>query len=157
KPPYQINGDLADCDKPETWSSFHAVRSAYEHGGRFDGIGYQLTESDPYTAFDFDHVVDKSGNITDRRVADYVDRLNSYTELTPSGTGLRVIVRAKLLPKGRKKGNLECYDSGRYVTLTGHSFPAGSQPLPIADRQAEVEAIHANIFAETKSPANKKC
>jgi len=48
-----------------------------------------------------------------------VERLNSYTEKSPSGTGIHIFIKAKLPPGGRKKGDFECYESGRYLTMTG--------------------------------------
>jgi putative DNA primase/helicase len=149
KPPFQTNGMLAGSTDPHAWSTFAAVVTAYKRGG-FDGIGFVLSAHDPYVAFDFDHCLDSDGNITDDRVTDYVTRLNSYTEVTPSGTGLRVIVRAALPPGGRKRGNLEVYDQARYITLTGHLY--GGRTLPIADRQVEVDATHAQIFAPQRQP-----
>jgi hypothetical protein len=119
KPPYQPNGELAKSHDKEpedlphaidTWSSFEGVKRAYERGG-FDGIGFVLTEGDPYAAFDLDHCINSNFEIIDPRVANYVARLNSYTERTPGGDGLRVITRARLPPDGRRKGNLECYDN----------------------------------------------
>ena len=151
KPPYQPNGNPAKSTDPNTWSSFEDVRRAYQRGG-FDGIGFVLTANDPYTAFDLDHCLNANAEVIDSRVANYVTQLNSYTERTPGGDGLRVIVRAKLPPGGRKKGNLECYDNQRYVTLTGASFPAGGYPFSIVNRQTEVEAIHAEIFVERDQP-----
>ena len=147
KPPYQPDGTLASTTDPATWSSFDAVRAAYDIG-EFDGIGFVLTANDPYTAFDFDHCLNESFEIVVPRVTDYVRRAGSYTEGTPSGTGLRILTRATLPPGGRKKGDFEVYKTKRYVTITGACFPAGARPIEIADRQAEVEAIHAEIFAE---------
>ena len=40
--------------------------------------------------------------------------LNSYTEVSPSGTGLHIFIRARK-PGGKScKGGLEMYDKGRY-------------------------------------------
>ena len=52
-----------------------------------------------------------------------LDRLNSYAEISPSGTGLRIFWFAKLPPKDRKLGGFECYESGRYLTVTGNHLP----------------------------------
>lgn len=67
----------------------------------------------------------------------------SYTEITPSGEGLRIIVKAVLLPGRRKHGKIEVYSTSRYVTLTGNSWPGA--PERIEDRQAEVRAIHERV------------
>jgi primase-polymerase (primpol)-like protein len=82
-------------------------------------VGFVLTAADPFVAFDFDHCLDAAGNITVPKIADYVARLNSYTEVTPSGTGLRVITCGQLPPQDRKLGACEVYSDQRFVTLTG--------------------------------------
>jgi putative DNA primase/helicase len=126
KRPVQPDGSAASATDPATWSPFDFVRTAYETANedpifrrRFCGVGFVLTDADPFVAFDFDHCLDVKFNIIDPRVAEFVRRLNSYTEITPSGCGLRVIVHAKLPPQGRKLGNFECYAAERFVTLTG--------------------------------------
>src|SRR5262249_14725721 len=145
KVPYQSDGELASSTDSKTCVSFALILSAYNKGG-YDGIGLVLTPNDPYTAFDFDHCLDETLMIIDSCVAAYLNAPVSYAEITPSGTGLRVMVRAKLPPNGRKKGNFEVYDVERYVTITGACFPTTAAPIAIADRQSEVEAIHAEIF-----------
>ena len=132
KVPCQPDGTRASVTDPQTWAPFDYVQTAYETSkeqiinGRvctFHGVGFVLTATDPFVGFDFDHCLDEHFNVSDPRVANYVARLNSYTEITPSGTGLRVIVRAKLPPIGRKNGPFECYDDKRFVTITGTIFP----------------------------------
>jgi putative DNA primase/helicase len=127
KPPLQPDGRNAKADDPNTWASFDFVRTAFDtalgNGHRFDGVGFVLTAQDPFCGFDFDNCLNTSGEITLARVAEFVAALNSYTEVSPSFTGLRVIVRAKLPPGGRKKGDFECYDDRRYLTITGNIWP----------------------------------
>jgi putative DNA primase/helicase len=124
KVPYQPDFTRARTDSPRTWAPFDFLQTAFEtNPGRFDGVGFVLSTDDPFAGFDFDHCLDKHFNIIDARVADYVARLASYTEISPSATGLRVIVRAKLPPKDRRIGSIECYDTGRFLSITGVSFP----------------------------------
>jgi putative DNA primase/helicase len=123
KAPYQPDGTHAKADDPVTWSQYEYVETAFLTSGTFSGVGFVLTADDPFVAWDFDRCLDGEANITDPRVVDYVTRLNSYTEISPSGTGLRVLARGKL-PRGRRAaGNYECYDTGRYVTITGNIWP----------------------------------
>ncbi len=90
----------------------------------------------------------------DPAAAEIVTRLDSYTELSPSGTGLHVIVNASL-NGGRKStrhtpwGNGEPYEfatftAGKYFTVTGDRLPG--TPAEIHDRQAQLDAIRAEIF-----------
>jgi putative DNA primase/helicase len=50
---------------------------------------------------------------------DVVRSMNSYTEVSVSGTGLHIIVKGKLPPSGRKKGQFEMYDELHYFAITG--------------------------------------
>jgi putative DNA primase/helicase len=81
-------------------------------------------------------------------VVEYVGQLNSYTEISPSGTGLRVITRAKLPAGGRKRGNIECYESRRYLTISGNHYPGC--PTSINVRQQVVDAVHAAVFGHNQ-------
>lgn len=79
----------------------------------------------PLMLVDFDDVRNpETGEITDE-VFEIVQDLNSYTEVSRSGTGLHVFVRAAL-PDGLGKfiapldgpGDIEMYDHGRFVGAT---------------------------------------
>jgi hypothetical protein len=113
-----------------------------DHGG-FDGVGIVLN-GDGLAGWDFDHCLDAAGNIIDETVAGYLALLDSYSEISPSGTGLRVFLRATLPPKGRKKGPIECYENVRYLTVTGRRL--ADSRTTINGRQQAVEAVHAAVF-----------
>ncbi len=85
--------------KERTWD-FDTVREAADQHGW--GVGFVLREADPYVAFDLDDVVDEAGQVQPWAAA-LVRGLGSYTERTPSGRGLRVIVRGSLPPGSRRK------------------------------------------------------
>ena len=138
KVPRQPDGTSASSTDPSTWASFEDAQTAYlTSGDTFDGIGFVVTENDPFVGFDFDHVFDRHGAL-DATVKRYLERLNTYAEVSPSGHGIRVFVRGKLPPEGRKFGDIECYESGRYLTLTGDKLPdapAGYPRLSGGDRE----------------------
>ena len=49
-----------------------------------------------------------------------IKRLNSYTEISPSGQGVHIMIKGTVPPGGNKKGQVEMYSQGRYFTMTGH-------------------------------------
>lgn len=52
-----------------------------------------------------------------------MDLLNSYTEISPSGTGLHILVKSAPLQMERnRKGFLEIYHKGRYFTMMGNVY-----------------------------------
>ena len=86
---------------------------------RGGGIGYVFTEEDPYVGLDFDRCVDPVTGVIADWAQGHIDGLASYTEVTPSGTGLHTIVQGALPPKGRRKGPIEMYSYARFFTMTG--------------------------------------
>lgn len=131
KTPYSIKGYKAGVNQPAAWSDFETVREAYNNG-EFDGLLFVLTEDDDLFGLDIDHVVHgnkiTSWTKTQRKhlpagfpePRDIVELVGSYTEVSPSGTGLRIIGRGKLSGSGRKLGDFEIYDSRRLLSITGH-------------------------------------
>ena len=73
-----------------------------------------------------------------------IEELDSYTEISPSGTGVHILVRGEL-PEGRnRKGRFEAYDRGRYFTVTGKHL-AGT-PQSIESRQEELRGVVRRVF-----------
>ena len=77
-------------------------------------------------------------------IAAYVRTLDSYTEISPSGSGLHVFVEGKLTAQGRKRAHCEVYETARYMTVTGRRFP--DTPAGVNRRQEAINQIHAAIF-----------
>lgn len=145
KPPYTPGGQLAATDDPLTWSKFDAVKKAIE-GNRFDGVGFVLTKNDPFIGIDFDKCYCPVFEITDPIIEKHIKLLNTYTEFSPSGRGFRALLKGNLFVDGRKNGHVEVYQSGRYVTLTGHKLPG--YPAIIEARQTELETFYKKAFPE---------
>lgn len=123
KVPFQVNGVFkASSTDSQTWGTFDDVYEAYENGIG-DGIGFVLTESDPYSCIDIDNI-DDVGNLP-QHAQEIVDL--SYAELSPSGTGIHVWVRgfkhdsSKYKNKNTNLG-FELYDKQRFITFTGESI-----------------------------------
>ena len=155
KPPYQDNGYPASSTDPSTWTTFDAALAAYQQPGRkFSGIGVVVIEENGLVGVDLDHCVDPDTGAIEPWAQNFVGALNSYTEISPSGTGLRIFIFAKLPLKGRKWGNFECYSSGRYLTLTGNQVPG--TPSAVNLRQTAMDAVHAEIFGEWLKKRNQK-
>jgi putative DNA primase/helicase len=129
KEPFQPDGRArASVTDPATWAPFEHVECAYhspcsDDEVPFDGVGFVLSPNDPFCAFDFDHCRNATTGEIDPVIASYVRRLDSYSEISPSGSGVRVIVKGKLPERDRRIGNIEMYDSGRFVSITGHLLP----------------------------------
>ena len=148
KPPLSPVTELkASSTDPATWASFaDAVRFAQARN--LPGIGRVVTRDDPYVGIDLDHCRNReTGEIAPWAQA-VVDRFGSYTELSPTGSGIRIVIRTRtgLLPgdeRGRREGAVEVYGDGRYFTLTGHRLNGISE---IAERTDELATFCAEVF-----------
>lgn len=118
KVPHQTNGALASTIDPGTWTSFKRALHAYRTGG-WDGMGFVVTEDDGIVGVDLDHCRDPKTGTIERWAQQIIAQLNSYTELSPSGCGVHIFVRARLRSAVNRKGNVEIYSKSRYLTMTG--------------------------------------
>ena len=120
KPPYQPDGRPAKSTDPATWAEFGECLLAYQ-SGRFDGLGFVLTREAGIIGVDMDHCIDADGNVAPW-AQQAVDTLNSYVETSPSGDGLHIFLFGTFPGgmTGRRKGGVEVYAEGRYLTVTGH-------------------------------------
>lgn len=144
KVPYQPRtGHRARTDVPATWGTYAQALARHRQGG-WHGLGFVFTAGDPYCGVDLDDCrVPLTGEITPW-AWEIVEELRSYTEVSPSGRGLHVLVRASLPGHaGRKQGAVEVYDAGRYFAVTGQRL--AGQPGTIEERQAEVLALYATL------------
>ena len=85
------------------------------------------SEYSPFCGWDFDHCL--HDDVIDPDFLPFIRQLDCYAEISPSRTGVHVLVRASLATGGRKrefptpeepKRAVECYDFGRYFTVTGN-------------------------------------
>lgn len=114
-------GGAAAADTPATWGTYTQAVHAY-HAGGLAGLGFVFTAGDPFAGVDLDDCYDPDTHTLTPQAALIVAELDSYTEISPRGRGVKVIVRASVPGgKGRRdaKRGIEIYDRGRYFTLTG--------------------------------------
>lgn len=117
KLPYNpITGSLASVIKESDWCSFD---EAVAHAHNYSGIGFVLTENDPYAFIDLDHTAGNS-NLLSKQLSIYND-FDSYSERSPGGFGLHIIVKG-FVPSGKRKDSIEVYSDSRYMTMTGDVF-----------------------------------
>jgi hypothetical protein len=153
KPPFNARtGKYAKTNDPDTWVDRAEARAAYERGG-WGGVGIRLTQ--PLVGIDYDGCVLADGSI-EPEAQRMIDELGSYTELSPSRTGVRILVTGELPPGRRRKDfldrehhGIELYDhtSPRFFTLTGHRISGNGV---IAERSAELRRIYARLFPPPK-------
>ena len=145
KIPFQENGCPASSTNPGHWLSFDAAQTALA-SGRFTGLGF-VFNGDGIAGIDLDKHRNPDTGDLDEFARAIVDDLGSYTEVSPSGTGLHIITRATIPGEsGRRdaKQGLEAYSSGRFFCMTGQHVPG--TPATVEHRQAEVARFYATHF-----------
>lgn len=144
KPPYQAGRPQspASSTDPTTWGTHAQAVAAYQHGDA-DGIGFML--GDGWAGIDLDHVVDPETHTLAPWAQDEVKALATYTEYSPGGAGIRLVLRGRVpYADGRKRGDVEAYSARRFLTVTGHHLPG--TPIAVEERQEALEAFCARRF-----------
>jgi len=139
KIPYSpITGQPANVNDPTTWGNFDdAVKVVSSNSHMYAGIGFVLTDNDPFTFIDLD-VAQGEQPTTDQELI--FKEFDSYTEYSPSGNGVHIIVKGKV-PTGRRRGTVEVYSSLRYMTMTGNVI----RKSPIMQRNELINTLWAEM------------
>lgn len=153
---YSISG--ASSTNSEHWTTY--TQAAAKIGqpaavnrkqGKVDGVGFVFKADEDgrksICGIDLDHIINPQTGAINAAAFDIINRMNSYTELSPSGTGVHIYYYGKAHADWKKKMDgalgegtgLEMYQNGRFFTVTGHSF---GEYKPIADREKEAEEIY---------------
>lgn len=141
-------GAVGNALSSECWGSYaDALVGEIVH--RADGIGFVLTEDDPYTAIDIDDCINSETGHIEEGVQAIVNSIDSYWEVSPSLTGLRGILlgtkpgpRCTTLKDGTK---LEVYDSNRWVSITGITL---DDYTDIRDGQSVLNSFYQWLFPD---------
>ncbi|MCK6486642.1 MAG: phage/plasmid primase, P4 family [Phycisphaerae bacterium] len=139
-------GEASSTD-PATWGTFDQAVAACQAAG-LEGIGFVFSADDPFAGVDLDKCIDPTTGEPKPWATAILDKLDSYSEVSPSGTGVKVFVSAcKPGPRcktGYEDGAIEMYDRDRYFTVTGQSLD--EPPKEVAERQGAVDALYAQVF-----------
>jgi hypothetical protein len=138
----------AKSNDPKTWSIFEkALKVKGANGSK--GIGRVLTREDFLKCVDLDHCRNPITGEIEAWAWEIILLLNSYTEISPSGEGVHIWVKVKFKTdvKKRKKGNVELFSWGFYLTMTGDHLE--NTPTTIKERQGELEELERQIFEDS--------
>ena len=84
-------GRKAKSNDPATWADFDAALAACR-GRKLDGIGYVFAVDGSEAGVDLDDCRDAATGEVQSWAADLIATLDSYAEVSPSGTGVKVYV-----------------------------------------------------------------
>jgi hypothetical protein len=132
-PPYSI-----DAQNPSNHMSYEDALWAANFFFEIEGIAFVPSKRDPFCFLDIDHIADRETGEVHAWVERLLEKLDSFSYFTPSGKGIRIVVRGKLTGGGGhyvfsdEDGDhaLEAYDSNQFLTFT-HKI----QDRPIREAQ----------------------
>ncbi len=164
-PKNPITGNNAMANEEDTWGTYDEALYGLKRFN-FSGIGFQFglplndkdaLETERVTGIDLDHVIRKNGTL-EPFAQEIITLMNSYTEISPSGTGIHILCKGQMSNIGRKKYVniptsttkfiIELYNHSHYFTVTGNPY---GQPKPISSRTHELKTLYEKYFVEHKN------
>ena len=160
-------GTAVDVRNEQEWMS-HAEASQVPG---MSGVGFVFSDAGPYCGVDLDSCRHADTGDFEPEALDMLEKLGSYAEVSPSKTGAKVILRARMAEGSRHKvpapwkatsddkhAHVECYDRGRFFTITGEVLPGyhevtatGAAFINETMRDARTEAQQATGTTKTTS------
>ena len=154
KIPMAVIGGKASTTDPKTWAPFRLAKQNFEAKCSQDGkgvlYGIGLVLRGDFVGLDLDGCRNsETGEIKDW-AAEIVNTIGSYTEVSPTGTGLRIICRGKIPGARRRNGLVEMYDEGspRYLTITGAHLEGTL--TSVEGRQEAIERVYFKYLEPQK-------
>lgn len=180
----------AKANDPETWTSLDSARQLlgntyiekeYNKGTKkydieqkvhIDGLSLMIAE--PYVFFDLDHVINSKGE-TLPEAQEILDMLDSYTEVSTSGTGYHILIKAsaphsisknlpsKQLPNNmgweqteKKPPKIETFINSRFMVFTGNIYQGKNRLADCTDGLNAVFDNYIKPMLKTSKKGNKK-
>ena len=146
-------GGYGKSNDEGTWSDFQTALSSINEFG-CDGIGFYFKP--PYFGIDIDNVRQEIDNYrsdedSENLVAEFIDMMCSYSEVSVSGNGIHIIAKGEIPKGGRRKGNVEIYDSGRFFVMTGDKI--GAYNGITEDELGKINYLHNKYIASNEVSA----
>lgn len=144
-------GGGAMANNAATWGTYDLAFRVWERNpDKYAGVGFEFVREQRITGIDLDKCIDEAGNIS-LYARNLIKRFNSYTEISPSGRGIHILVRG-IVPKNLgPDGLIEIYDHSHYFTMTSNHL--SGTPETIEDRQDVLLAVHQETVDRRRQPA----
>ena len=128
----------AGVSSENEFADYTSARSFADMEDSVADVSYVFTADSSFTGIDLDDCI-VDGVIEDW-AQDIVDRLDSFTEVSQSGTGLHIFVEGELDEEyGNRKGDVEMYSEKRFFATTGDHLE--STPMSVKSREQELQSV----------------
>ncbi len=150
-------GDLAKSNSPDTWADLDTAQQYDDKDSDTQGTGFMFNSEGLLAGVDLDDCRDPGTGEIDDWARDVVNRLDSFTEVSPSGTGLHVYVLGFVPDGGNRaavgEGEIEIYDKTRYFTVTGDHVE--DTPESVEQRNDALSAVHGEYVTDDTEDAQE--
>ena len=141
-------GGGAMSNNPDTWTDFNTALSV---SGQYSGIGFMFGNCE-YFGVDIDGASEELNayrNGGENIISEFINTLQSYAEISQSGNGIHIICKGRLPKGGRRKGNVEMYETGRFFVMTGNHC---SEFAEISDCTESIKPLHEKYIGGGREP-----
>lgn len=147
-----VTGKAASSTDASTWTSFDDAVAACRKFASIAGAGYVFARDDPFCGVDLDDCIDPETGELHAWGEAIIESLASYAEISPSGNGVKIFVRARKpgdrCKTGYESGAVEMYDADRFFTVTGNVL---GDPAGVEERQPQIDALYGQVFGAPAS------
>jgi putative DNA primase/helicase len=153
KIPVNAHGMPANVTDPKNWRPYDDVLGMLQRDRqRYAGLGFVFAPHDPFVGIDLDNCLE-GGQLKPWARPLVNTFADTYREVSPSGSGIKIFVKGQLPGTGKRKDfgdhAIEIYDRGRFFTVTGRPF--NGVPLHLEQHQADLEKLYALIAGASSS------
>jgi len=158
KIPYYVSGGRrtggqGDDRDRQRLATLTVVRRAFERGG-WSGVGFAFLPDDGLIGIDIDGAIDPDSGQVSERCAAIIAACGSFTELSPSGKGVHIIVQGTTETNKSNDIGLEVFCGRQFFTFTANRFPGTAPDVRPID-EGVLRRLHATINDAKEAARNK--
>lgn len=124
--------------------------------GDFDGVGFAFLPDDGLLGIDLDGMIDAGSGEVAERCLSIIQACDSYTEYSPSGTGVHIICAAPADGEVRtfknNKVGIEVFTGRQYFTFTGRAWSGAPEDVREIS-QATLRRLYVTVKGKPAAPA----
>ena len=148
------NGKQASVTQPGDWSTFETAIARMQRRSPPEGVGFVFAIEDGLVGIDLDCCRDKNTGVVEEWALDIISRLATYAEVSPSGTGVKLVARGHLSTGSGRRDNIEMYAHSRFFTLTGERLPGA--PTTVSECQGEIDLLYRKVKGSAAVPVHPR-
>ena len=158
KIPYYVmggrrTGGQGDDRDRQRLATLAVVRRAYERGG-WSGIGFAFLPDDGLIGIDIDGAIDPETGAMSERCAAIIKACATFTEYSPSGKGVHLILQGTTETNKSNDIGLEVFCGRQFFTFTANRVPGTPAEVMPAD-EGVLRRLHATINEAKEAARNK--